>query len=178
MNILKNQYVDYITLNSKSQRAPKANFKPSFGVKERTFVMLKPDSFERGFVELIEDALRKQDLTIVESWTGNASRKKLEQHYREHRHKPFFGAWIDYLQSGNVKAMVVEGDDAIYRAKTLKLKIRAFFAPNQKRENLIHSSDTPSEATREIENFFGDSTTWEMDSEMNPTSPKRIRLSA
>lgn len=149
-NFKQSQYKTLKTKNS--------HINVSFGELERTFVMLKPDSFERQLAGPIKAILNKHapDLKIVQAWNGVAPRKKLEENYAEHKGKKFFDDWIEFLQSNQVEALVIEGERAVERTTLLKQIARAVFAPGEKRFNLIHSSDTPEKAQKEIENFFCD----------------------
>lgn len=154
---LNNCYSNFQKPNFNTPKVTKLRFNPSFCALERTFVMLKPDSFERNLAKPIEDVFALHGLKIIKSWTGLAPRTKLENNYIEHKAKPFFSDWIDFLQSHQIEAMIIEGDEAVSKTRNLALKIREIFAPNEKRMNLIHSSDSLDSAKREIENFFDES---------------------
>ena len=78
----------------------------------------------------------------------------MKNNYISQKHKTFFNDWIKFLTSGKIKAIVVEGDDAISKALQVKNFIRATYAPNEKRYNLVHCSDDMANARREIKNFF------------------------
>lgn len=153
--MVSNLNTNFQESNFKAQKVSKLKFNPHFGAIERTFVMLKPDSFERNLAKPIEKAFSLHGLRIVRSWTGYAPRVKLVNNYIEFKAKPFFNEWMDFLQSRKIEAMIIEGDDAVSRTRALTLKIREIFAPNEKRKNLLHSSDCLDAAKREIENFFG-----------------------
>lgn len=156
MNVLSNYSANFKELNFENNKATRLGFNPEFGSLERTFIMLKPDSFERNLAKPIENALNSQGLKVVKSWIGFAPKEKLVENYIQFKSKPFFDSWMNFLQSGKVEAMVVEGDGAVNKARALALKIREIFAPNEKRKNLLHSSDSLEAAKREIKNFFGD----------------------
>ena len=121
---------------------------------EKTFMMLKPDAFERKLDGIIEKNILESGLKISESFVGIAPRKKMENNYIAKKNKSFFNEWIDFLTSGKIRAIIVEGDNAIARALNLKKEIRNQYAPNEKRFNLIHCSDDLENAKREIKNFF------------------------
>lgn len=129
-------------------------YSPSFQAYEKTFVMLKPDSFNRKLDSIIMKRIADKKLDILKQWEGIAPRKKLEENYIQHKDKPFFPAWIDFLQSGKIRALLVGGEDAIEAANALKKSVRQELAPGEKRFNLIHSSDDTTSAEREIHNFF------------------------
>lgn len=129
-------------------------YTPSFQAYEKTFVMLKPDSFNRKLDEIIMKRIAEKKLDVLKQWEGVAPRKKLEGNYIRHKDKPFFSEWIDFLQSGKIRALLIGGEDAIEAANALKKSVRQDLAPGQKRFNLIHSSDDTASAEREIHNFF------------------------
>lgn len=131
---------------------PKQNI--SFKGYEKTFMMIKPDAFYRNLDKLIEKNITASGLKISESFEGIAPRSKMENNYINKKNKSFFKEWMDFLTSGKIKALVVEGDNAISRALNLKKEIRNQYAPNEKRFNLIHCSDDIPNAKREIKNFF------------------------
>ncbi len=129
-------------------------YTPSFQAYEKTFVMLKPDSFNRKLDEIIMKRIAEKKLDVLKQWEGVAPRKKLEGNYIRHKDKSFFSEWIDFLQSGKIRALLIGGEDAIEAANALKKSVRQDLAPGQKRFNLIHSSDDTASAEREIHNFF------------------------
>lgn len=129
-------------------------YSPSFQAYEKTFMMLKPDAFERKLNETIVQKIEENGLSILKEWEGVAPREKLEGNYSQYRKKSFFKDWIDFLKSGKIKAMLVGGDDAISKGMELRNKIRLDFDANNKRRNLLHSSDDIEAAEREIKNFF------------------------
>lgn len=132
----------------------KYTYSPSFQAYEKTFMMLKPDAFERKLNQTIVEKIEANGLTILKEWEGIAPREKLEGNYAQYKGKSFFKDWIDFLKSGKIKAMLVGGDDAVSKATELKNKLRVTFDANNKRRNLIHSSDDVEAAKREIKNFF------------------------
>lgn len=127
---------------------------PSFKALEKTFAMLKPDAFERHLDKMIIEEIEKNNFKIVKTWRGIAPRKKLENNYIEFKNKSFFKEWMDFLQSGDVQGMVIEGDNAIEKFRKFTFQIRDKLAPGDKRKNLLHSSDCAEAAKRELENFF------------------------
>ncbi len=129
-------------------------YTPTFQAYEKTFMMLKPDSFKRNLDTIIMKRLNDNNLEIIQQWEGIAPRKKLEGNYEQYKHKSFFKQWIDFLQSGKIRALLVGGEDAISKTSSIKREIRNEFAPGEKQANLIHSSDDVTSAKKEISNFF------------------------
>lgn len=126
-----------------------------FAAHEKTFMMLKPDAYKRHLDKTILNALTKdKDLKITKEWEGIAPREKVEKNWEDKKEKSFFKSWMDFMTSGKIKAMIVEGDNAISKVLAFKRRIRTEFAPNEKRENLVHSSDDLQSANKEIHNFF------------------------
>lgn len=121
---------------------------------QRTFAMLKPDAFDRRLVDKIMKAFKEAGLTIVKFVEGIQKREKFEQLYQQYKNKDFFEARMEYLTSGKVRALIIEGDDAVAKALKVKKEIRSEFAPNDIMHNLIHSSDTVDDAKRESGIFF------------------------
>ena len=131
--------------------------------KERTFTMLKPGVLSRRIVGELISRLERKGFAIVGAKLMRISRPLAEKHYAEHADKPFFGELVDYISSGPVIAMVLEGDGAIARLRSLCGSTRAEdAAPGTIRGdyamhtglNVIHASDSPASAEREIGLFF------------------------
>ena len=130
---------------------------------EKTFVMLKPDAVQRNFVGEIISRLEKRGLTISGLKMIHISRDLAERHYGEHRDKPFFGELVNFITSGPVVAMVLEGQGAVEQArkmmgatdpqKSQPGTIRGDFALYMG-NNIIHGSDSVESAAREIDLFF------------------------
>ena len=130
---------------------------------ERTFVMVKPDGVQRGLVGDVISRLERKGLKIVAMKMLWIAKEMAENHYAEHREKPFFSALVDYITSGPVVAMVVEGKNAIKVVRTLvgatnpaeaaPGTIRGDFGLDVGR-NVVHASDSPQSAEREISLFF------------------------
>ena len=131
----------------------------------RTFIMCKPDAVERGLVGEIIARFERKGLTLVAAELRTADRALAEAHYAEHVDKPFFGELVDFLTRSPVMAMVVEGpnDDTWALGRLLMGKtqvgeaqpgsIRGDFATTTN-ENLVHGSDGPESAEREIALWF------------------------
>jgi nucleoside-diphosphate kinase len=134
-------------------------------VKNRTFVMCKPDAVERGLVGEIVARIERKGLALVAAELRTVDRALAEEHYDEHRAKPFFGELVDFLTRSPVFAMIVEGPDEATYLLVRKLvgatkvsdaepgTIRGDFA-TVTTENLVHASDGHDSAAREIALWF------------------------
>jgi nucleoside-diphosphate kinase len=134
-------------------------------VKNRTFVMCKPDAVERGLVGEIIARLERKGLTLVAADMRQVSPELAREHYDEHRDTPFFGDLVDFLTRSPVLATVVEGPDENTYSLVRKLvgatkvddaepgTIRGDFATITT-ENLVHASDGHDSAAREIALWF------------------------
>jgi len=132
---------------------------------ERTFVMLKPDAMQRALMGEIVGRLEQKGLKPVAMKLMRIPRELAERHYGEHKGKSFFPGLIDYITSGPVLCMVWEGENAVAAVRALMGKtnpqdalpgtIRADLA-QQTGRNLVHGSDSPDSAKREIQLFFND----------------------
>ncbi|MFZ4616796.1 MAG: nucleoside-diphosphate kinase [Rectinemataceae bacterium] len=130
---------------------------------ERTYVMLKPGVMQRRIAGEILSRIEAKGLKIVAARLMNIGRALAETHYAEHRERPFFGELTSYITSGPVFAMVIEGDDAIATVRRLcgatKVQdalpgtIRGDYAMHTGM-NIIHASDAPASAEREIALYF------------------------
>lgn len=132
---------------------------------ERTFLMVKPDGVQRGLIGEIVGRFERKGFQLVAAKLMTATKEIAEAHYAEHREKPFFGELVSFITSGPVFAMVWEGDDAISLCRTMIGKTKAIEAsPGTIRGdfavhtnmNLIHGSDSPESATREIAIWFSE----------------------
>lgn len=131
--------------------------------RERTFVLLKPDCVQRGFLGDIVGRFEKRGLKIVGLKMVEMPRKLAESYYAEHKGKPFYEGLISYVTSGPAVAMVVEGHEAVAVVRKMmgatdpvKAEpgtIRADLALHIGR-NVIHGSDSIKSAEREIALFF------------------------
>jgi len=132
---------------------------------ERTFVMLKPDAIQRGLMSEILGRIEAKGYKPVAMKFMRLPKELAERHYGEHKGKPFFPGLIEYITSGPSLVMVWEGENIIAGMRTLMGKtnpndaavgtIRGDLAVQTGR-NLIHGSDGPESAKREIELFFND----------------------
>jgi len=130
---------------------------------ERTFVMLKPDAVRRGLIGEIISRIERRGLRIAAMKMLTPSRELAEKHYAVHKGKDFFEPTVEFICSGPVVAMVVEGDDAIRIVRNMigaldptqaaPGTIRGDFTTST-RENLIHGSDSKESAEYEIGVWF------------------------
>ncbi|HHV18883.1 MAG TPA: nucleoside-diphosphate kinase [Thermoanaerobacterales bacterium] len=126
---------------------------------EKTFVMIKPDGIRRGLAGKIIQRYEQKGLKIIAARLMAVSDELAQMHYAEHTSRPFFPELIAYITSGPVMAMVLEGPNAIKLARlingatrveeALPGTIRGDFATSTT-ENLVHASDKPESARREI----------------------------
>lgn len=130
---------------------------------ERTFAMVKPDGVRRALVGEVVKRLESKGFRIVGMKLIHVSRELAERHYGEHRGKPFYEGLVDFITSGPSVAMVVEGENAILEwRKLMGATDPADAAPGTVRgdhatvidENVVHGSDAPATAEREIGIFF------------------------
>ena len=130
---------------------------------ERTYIMVKPDGVRRGLTGEIISRIERKGFKIVAMKKMVISRETAETHYGEHQGKPFFEGLVRFITSGPVVAMVVEGPQAISEMRRLMGATRPWeAAPGTIRadyattvdENIIHGSDGPESAEREIGIFF------------------------
>ncbi len=133
---------------------------------ERTYAMVKPDGVKRNLVGEIISRIEKKGLKIVAMKLMQITPQIAENHYGEHKGKPFYNDLVNFITSGPVVAMVLEGEGAVaawrtmmgetHPAKSTPGSIRGDFATTLD-ENVVHGSDALSTAEREIGIFFSDS---------------------
>jgi nucleoside-diphosphate kinase len=131
---------------------------------ERTLILIKPDGVRRGLIGEVVRRIERKGLSIERMELRTLERETAEAHYGEHREKPFFGELVDFITGGPLVAMVVAGESAIKAMRQLAGatnpieadagSIRGEFA-TVIGENIIHGSDSPESAEREIAIFFG-----------------------
>ena len=132
---------------------------------ERTLILVKPDAFARGLTGEIIARFENKGLKIVAMRHMQVTEDLAKQHYAEHDGKPFFGELVEFITSGPIVAMVLEGTEAITAARqvigaTNPLEaapgsIRGDFAI-EVGQNMVHGSDSPESGTREAQLFFPD----------------------
>jgi nucleoside-diphosphate kinase len=125
--------------------------------------MVKPDGVQRGLIGEIVKRFEMKGFQLIAAKLLIVSKEQAEFHYAEHREKPFYGELVDFITSGPVFAMVWQGDDIVTLSRLMMGKTKAVDAvPGTIRGdfsihtgmNLIHGSDSPEAAVREIGNFF------------------------
>jgi nucleoside-diphosphate kinase len=132
-------------------------------VTERTLVLVKPDGVARGLVGEVIRRVEAKGLRLAALELRTLTADVAETHYAEHREKPFFGDLVSFITSGPLVAMVVEGPRAIEAFRQLAGatdpvkantgSIRGDFA-TEVQNNVVHGSDSPESAAREIALFF------------------------
>jgi len=130
---------------------------------ERTLILLKPDAVARGLAGEIVQRFERKGLALAAAKLVSVDDTLAKKHYAEHNGKPFFPGLIAYIKSGPVLAMVIEGKDAVAVTRALigatdpkkatPGTIRADLAMDLGR-NLVHGSDSPESAKREIDLWF------------------------
>lgn len=131
---------------------------------ERTYIMLKPDCVRRGLMGRVISRIEDKGYRITDAKMMTLDEPILREHYAHLVNEPFFPNIVEFMTSGPVLAMIVEGENAIRGMRILmgatKFEdgtagtIRGDFASNTS-ENLIHGSDSPESAEAEIKRFFG-----------------------
>jgi nucleoside-diphosphate kinase len=131
---------------------------------ERTFVMIKPDGVRRGLVGECLRRFEDRELKLVALKLLTPSRELAESHYGAHRDKPFFPGVVQFITSGPVVAMILEGESAIAAVRQMVGATRPLeAAPGSIRgdyalevgENIVHASDGPETAAEEMALWFG-----------------------
>jgi nucleoside-diphosphate kinase len=131
---------------------------------ERTLILVKPDAFARGLTGEIIRRFEDKGLKITALRHMQVTEDLAKQHYAEHDGKPFFGELVEFITSGPIVALVLEGEQAIKAARqvigaTNPLEaapgsIRGDFAI-EVGQNMVHGSDSPESGEREAKLFFG-----------------------
>ncbi len=131
---------------------------------EKTYIMLKPDAVRRGLMGEIINKIERKGYTITAMKMFNMTKELLREHYAHIADRPFYPEVEEYMLSGPVLGMIVEGENVIkgmrnFMGPTKYLEapagtIRGDYSCND-RENLIHGSDAPETAEAEIKRFFG-----------------------
>jgi len=130
---------------------------------ERTLVLIKPDAVRRGLAGEILRRFEQRGLEIREARLLTVARPLAEEHYAEHVEKPFFGELVEFITSGPTLALVLDGEGAIATVRTtMGATNPADAGPGTIRgdlalsmpDNLVHGSDSPESAAREIALWF------------------------
>ena len=132
-------------------------------MSQRTLVLIKPDGVERGLIGEVLSRIERKGFAIVALELRVLERAIAEEHYGEHKDKPFFGDLVDFITGGPLVAAVIEGPEAISSWRTMMGATNpANAAPGtirgdlatQTQMNVTHGSDSPESAAREIGLFF------------------------
>ncbi|TYS33963.1 nucleoside-diphosphate kinase [Bacillus pumilus] len=130
---------------------------------DKTFLMVKPDGVERQLIGEIVSRFEKKGLQLVGAKLMSIPKEVAETHYGEHKEKPFFGELVDFITSGPVFAMIWQGEQVVDVTRQMIGKTNPKEAlPGTIRgdygltvgKNIIHGSDSPESAEREINLFF------------------------
>jgi nucleoside-diphosphate kinase len=132
-------------------------------VSQRTLILVKPDGVERSIIGDIISRIERKGLKVVALELRTIDTDTARAHYAEHAERPFFGELVDFITSGPLVALVAEGERAIeaFRAlagatdpvKALPGTLRGDYALKLS-QNIVHGSDSPESAEREIKIFF------------------------
>ena len=133
--------------------------------KQRTLSIVKPDGVRKGVIGEVIRRFEKEKIRIVAMRMLHLTKKEAEGFYAVHRERPFFASLTDFMSSGPIVVMVLQGENVIARNRALmgatdpkkadQGTIRADFADNVE-QNIVHGSDAPETAATEIGYFFGD----------------------
>jgi nucleoside-diphosphate kinase len=130
---------------------------------ERTLILVKPDAFARRLTGEVIARFERKGLSILALKRMTVDRELAESHYDEHRDKPFFSDLVEFIIGGPLVAMVLEGESAVTAARqvigaTDPLEAHAGSIRGEYglevQTNLVHGSDSPESATREVGLFF------------------------
>ena len=130
---------------------------------EQTLSIIKPDAVERNLIEEIKSIFIKNDLMIKDNKKIHISKEEAAEFYKVHQSKPFYNDLCNYLSSGPIVVMILEGKDAIFKNRKImgatdpknadENTIRKLYGISIDR-NSVHGSDSNDNAKKEIEFFF------------------------
>jgi nucleoside-diphosphate kinase len=130
---------------------------------ERTLILVKPDAFARGLTGEIIARFERKGLKITAARHMTVERDLAERHYAEHAERPFFGELVQFITSGPLVALVLEGEEAVRAARQVIGATNPLEAESGSirgdlalavGQNLVHGSDSPESAARESALFF------------------------
>ena len=130
---------------------------------ERTLVLCKPDAVARGLVGEVIGRLERKGFRLLAMELRSLDEATAKRHYAEHEGKPFFGDLVSFITSGPLVALCVEGPEAVSSVRTLMGPTNPIAAPPgsirgdyglEIEKNLVHGSDSPTSAARELALFF------------------------
>jgi len=132
---------------------------------EQTFCMIKPDGVQRGLIGEVVSRFERRGIKICAMKMMKLPKELAERHYEEHKGKSFYESLVEFITSGPVVCVVLEGDNAVTLVRSMMGKtnpqdspvgtIRGDFALHTSK-NIVHGSDSPESAKREISLFFND----------------------
>ena len=125
----------------------------SYNSSEKTIAMIKPDGVQRNLIGKVLDIYEQTGLQITNLKMTRLSRELAELHYTEHKGKDFFEELIQYITSGPVVIIELEGVNAVKRIRDINEEVRREYAVSRT-QNTVHGSDSVEHAQREIDNFF------------------------
>ena len=134
---------------------------------ERSLVLVKPDGFKRGLSGEVLRRIESKGYTLVTLSIFTPDRERLERHYAEHQGKPFYEPLLDFMSSGQVTAVVIEGerciegfralagatDPSVARPGTIRGDLGRDWG-SKVQKNIVHGSDSPQSSAREIDIWF------------------------
>lgn len=131
---------------------------------QQTLILVKPDGVARGLIGEVVGRIERKGFKIEKLELRTITRETAEAHYAEHVERPFFGELVDFITSAPLVAMQVAGEEAIASMRNIMGatnpvestpgSIRGDFA-TEISENIVHGSDSPESAARELGIFFG-----------------------
>jgi nucleoside-diphosphate kinase len=131
--------------------------------REETLLIVKPDAVRRGLIGEVIGRIERKGLVIDEMRQLRIERDLAERHYEEHREKPFYAELVDFITGGEVVVARVSGEQAVSAVRALMGPTDPAAAPpgtirgdfgSVITENLVHGSDSPESAKRELDLFF------------------------
>ena len=132
---------------------------------DRTLILVKPDAFERGLTGEIVARFERKGLKIVAARHMTVTEQLAGEHYAEHAERPFFGELVDFITSGPIVAIVLEGVEAVKAARQVIGATNPLEATTgsirgdlaiEVGKNMVHGSDSPESGQRETALFFGE----------------------
>jgi len=132
-------------------------------VPERTLILIKPDAVRRNLIGEVISRIERKGLRVIAMDLRTIERETAESHYAEHVGKPFFDSVVDFITSAPLVALVAEGERAIEAFRVLAGATDPVKAPPgtirgdyalEVSKNMVHGSDSPESAEREIKIFF------------------------
>jgi nucleoside-diphosphate kinase len=132
-------------------------------VPERTLILIKPDAVRRNLIGEVISRIERKGLRVIAMDLRTIERETAESHYAEHLGKPFFDSVVDFITSAPLVALVAEGERAIEAFRVLAGATDPVKAPPgtirgdyalEVSKNMVHGSDSPEAAEREIKIFF------------------------